>query len=119
MIPVFTSKAVLGLRTMINISSGILGAADLAGKRFGIPDYTMTAGLWFRAQLDVLHNIKSGDIQWYVGRQGSDSHARQLGLDEHPPPGVTLHWSDPKAGEHHVAVGRAGRCVPGRGHAHR
>lgn len=93
MIPVFASKATLGLQTLVNAGAGIGGGADLAGRRFGIPDYTMTAGLWFRAQLRELWGIQPQDIEWYVARQGEQSHGRQLGFDTDPPRGVTLHWA--------------------------
>jgi 4,5-dihydroxyphthalate decarboxylase len=91
MIPVYASKATLGLNTWVNTDAGIASGADLLGKKFGIPDYTMTAGLWFRAQLDALWGIRPQDIEWYVGRQGDQSHGRQMGFDTDPPRGVTLH----------------------------
>lgn len=93
LIPVFASKATLGLHTLVNARAGIGGAADLAGRRFGIPDYTMTAGLWFRAQLGTLYGIGPRDIEWHVARQGEQSHGRQLGFDTDPPRGVTLRWA--------------------------
>ncbi len=93
LIPVFASKATLGLHTWVNAHAGIDSGADLAGSRFGIPDYTMTAGLWFRAQLGVLWGIRPQDIEWHVARQGDQSHGRQLGFDTDPPKGVTLRWA--------------------------
>lgn len=95
MIPVYASKATLGINTWVNVDSGIESGADLRGKRFGIPDYTMTAGLWMRAQLDELWGIGAQDVEWHVGRAGDQSHARQLGFDAEPPRGVALHWSSP------------------------
>lgn len=91
MIPVYASKATLGLNTLVNAAAGVEGAGDLAGRRFGIPDYTMTAGLWFRAQLRELYGITAQDVDWYVGRQGEQSHGNQLGFDAQPPAGVVLH----------------------------
>ncbi|GAA4689670.1 hypothetical protein [Phytohabitans rumicis] len=93
LIPVFASKATLGLATLVNAHAGIDSGADLAGRAFGIPDYTMTAGLWFRAQLRQLWGIQPQDVEWYVARQGDQSHGRQLGFDTDPPRGVTLHWA--------------------------
>nr|MDT0661235.1 hypothetical protein [Micromonospora sp. DSM 115978] len=90
MIPVFASKATLGLATLVNANAGISSGADLTGRRFGIPDYTMTAGLWFRAQLRALWDIQPQDIEWYVARQGEQSHGRQMGFDTDPPRGVAL-----------------------------
>lgn len=93
MLPVFTTKATLGLNTWVNTSAGIRSGADLKGKRFGIPDYTMTAGLWFRAQLAELWGIGTGEVEWFIGRQGEESHGRQMGFESRPPKGVTLHWA--------------------------
>jgi 4,5-dihydroxyphthalate decarboxylase len=95
MIPVYASKATLAVNTVINVDAGIETAADLAGRRFGIPDYTMTAGLWFRAQLDHLWGIRPGDITWVIGRHGEQSHGHQMGFEQTPPRGVTLEWSNP------------------------
>jgi 4,5-dihydroxyphthalate decarboxylase len=92
-IPVFPAKATLGLNTWVNVNSGIESGADLRGKRFGIPDYTMTAGLWFRAMLNALWGIKPQEMTWYVGREGEHSHGYQLGLQADPPQGVTIHWT--------------------------
>ncbi|MCX4817968.1 hypothetical protein OG601_46145 [Streptomyces sp. NBC_01239] len=93
MLPVFTTKATLGLNTVVNTSSGIASGADLRGTRFGIPDYTMTAALWFRAQLAELWDIASGQIEWFIGRQGEESHGRQMGFESRPPKGVSLIWA--------------------------
>jgi 4,5-dihydroxyphthalate decarboxylase len=135
MIPVYASKATLGINTWVNVDAGIETGADLRGKRFGIPDYTMTAGLWMRAQMASLWGIAPQDLEWVVGRQGDQSHARQLGFGEEPPVGVTLSWSDPagldrrlQAGDIHAAFpaldvpldtesGRLRRLFPDRGRA--
>jgi 4,5-dihydroxyphthalate decarboxylase len=93
-IPIFFSKAALGLNSYANAQAGIQSAADLKGKRFGIPDYTMTAGLWFRAQLKALYDILPQDMEWWVGRVGEHSHGAQMGMQENPPQGVTLKWAD-------------------------
>lgn len=93
LLPVFASKATLGLDTLVNVEAGIGSGADLVGKKFGIPDYTMTAGLWFRAQLGALWRIRPQDIEWFVGRSGEQSHGRQMGFDTDPPRGVALRWA--------------------------
>lgn len=95
MVPVYASKATLGVNTLVNLDAGIETGADLRGRRFGIPDYTMTAGLWFRAQAKELWDLDPGDITWVVGRQGEQSHGAQMGFAEHPPAGVRLEWSSP------------------------
>jgi 4,5-dihydroxyphthalate decarboxylase len=76
----------------VNSEAGIQGIQDLRGKRVGVPDYAMTAALWFRSFLRELHGIRPQDISWYVGRTKQFSHGALVGLDQHPPTGVTLKW---------------------------
>jgi len=87
-LPVFLLKAFLWLNTYVNNSSRVESAADLKGKRFGVPDYQMTAALWMRIVLQELYGIEHRDVQWYVGRTKDVSHGVLLGLDKDPPPGV-------------------------------
>jgi 4,5-dihydroxyphthalate decarboxylase len=91
-VPVFLSKALAALDSFVNIHSGIHGPEDLAGKRFGIPDFTMTAGLWLRAMLREVHGIQASDLEWFVGRSKTHSQGVLLGLDERPLPNIRLRW---------------------------
>lgn len=93
-IPIFLSRAFLSLNTCVNVGSGIDGFADLKGKRFGLPDYTMTAALWMRAMINELYGIRPTDIAWYLGRSHEVSHAVDLGVHRDPPPGLSLTWLD-------------------------
>lgn len=112
MLPVYASKATLGVNTLVNVDAGIESAGQLAGRRFGIPDYTMTAGLWFRAQLRTLWGIAPGDLTWVVGRQGEHSHGYQMGFHQDPPRGVALEWSDPVAMNEMLQDGRVDAAFP-------
>jgi len=76
----------------VNTGAGIQGLGDLNGKRVGIPDYVMTAGLWFRVILRELCNIQPKDISWYIGRVQDLSHGGLLGMDTRPPAGVSTTW---------------------------
>ncbi len=80
----------LGL--FVNSEMGIRGLADLRGKRVGVPDYVMTAALWFRSFLKELCGIEPADVSWYVGRTKQFSHGAILGFDKTPPVGVSLTW---------------------------
>jgi 4,5-dihydroxyphthalate decarboxylase len=91
-LPVFMLKAFLWLNTYVNTDSRIESAADLKDKRFGVPDYQMTAALWMRIVLEELFGIKHTEVQWYAGRTKDVSHGVLLGLDKDPPPGVSLSW---------------------------
>jgi 4,5-dihydroxyphthalate decarboxylase len=109
-IPIFLSKAFLGLNSLVNLDSGVKGPQDLKGKTFGIADYTMTAGVWFRAMLLELYGIRPQDINWVVTRAPEHSHGVQLGVDKDPPRDVSITWSNPQevsrrleAGEIHAS----------------
>jgi 4,5-dihydroxyphthalate decarboxylase len=109
-IPIFLSKALLATNSLANVDSGVEAPSDLGGKRFGIADYTMTAGVWFRAMLLELYGIRPQDIEWIVSRSKEHSHGVQLGVDQDPPRDVSITWSNPEevsrrleAGEIHAS----------------
>jgi 4,5-dihydroxyphthalate decarboxylase len=91
-IPVFVSKALAAFTSLVNIHAHIGGVEDLRGKRFGIPDFTMTAGLWLRAMLREVHGIQAADLEWFVGRSKTHSQGVLMGIDEKALPGVRLRW---------------------------
>ena len=91
-LPVFLSRGHVWDTLYVNAASGIAGLADLKGKRIGVPDYDMTAALWFRITLKDLYSIEAKDNVWYNGRTKELSHGGALGLDKAGPVGVTHHW---------------------------
>src|SRR5262249_40229228 len=91
-LPVFLSRGHHWHTLYVNTSSGIKSLADLRGKRIGVPDYDMTAALWFRIALKDLHGIEAKDNVWYNGRTKALSHGGALGLHNDGPVGVTHHW---------------------------
>ncbi len=93
-VPVFLSRAFLALNTYVNTHSGMESFADLKGKRFGIPDFQMTAGLWLRAMVADLYSIRPQDVTWFVGRGPDQSHGAAIGLDQEPPADVPIEWNE-------------------------
>src|SRR2546426_9092626 len=91
-LPVFLSRGHHWHALYVNTAAGIKSLADLRGKRIGVPDYDMTAALWFRITLKDLHGIEAKDNVWYNGRTKELSHGGALGLDTDGPVGVTHHW---------------------------
>lgn len=91
-LPIFPAKAFVWMTLFINTGAGIQALCDLKGKRVGIPDYVMTAGLWFRVILKELCNIQPNDISWYIGRVQELSHGGLLGMDSRPPARVSTTW---------------------------
>jgi 4,5-dihydroxyphthalate decarboxylase len=91
-LPVFLSRGHVWPNLYVNAASGIAGLADMKGKRIGVPDYDMTAALWFRITLKDLHGIEAKDNVWFNGRTKELSHGGALGLDKAGPVGVAHHW---------------------------
>ena len=63
-IPVFLSRMFRHSAVYIRTDRGIEGPADLRGKRIGMPEYQMSAVMWFRGYLQDEHNIAAKDINW-------------------------------------------------------
>jgi 4,5-dihydroxyphthalate decarboxylase len=91
-LPVFLSRGHVWSTLYANTAAGISRLDDLRGKRIGVPDYDMTAALWFRITLKDLYGIEAKDNIWYNGRTKELSHGGALGLDKAGPAGVTHHW---------------------------
>ena len=91
-LPVFPAKAFVWLGLYVNPASGIRGLSDLRGKRVGVPDYVMTAALWFRVFLRELYGIAPSEVSWFIGRTKDLSHGGLLNLDAQPPADVPLTW---------------------------
>ena len=91
-LPIFPAKAFVWLGLFVNTSSGVHSLEDLRGKRVGVPDYVMTAALWFRVFLRELHGIEPREVSWFIGRTKDLSHGGLLNIDSKPPPGVFLTW---------------------------
>ena len=90
-LPIFPAKAFVWLTFFVNSGSGIAGLADFRGKRVGVPDYVMTAALWFRIFLREICGIQPSEISWFIGRIPELSHGGALGVDIKPA-GVSLTW---------------------------
>ena len=91
-LPIFPAKAFVWLGLFTNTASGIHSLADLRAKRVGVPDYVMTAALWFRVFLRELHGIEPHEISWFIGRTKDLSHGGLLNIDTQPPANVSLTW---------------------------
>ncbi len=91
-LPVFLSRGHHWPYLYVNAAAGIASLADMRGKRIGVPDYDMTAALWFRITLRDLHGIEAKDNIWFNGRTKELSHGGALGLDKAGPAGIAHHW---------------------------
>ena len=65
-LPVFPSR--MFRHSFITVNSRIVKAPkDLAGKRIGVPLYTMTAAVWIRGMLQNDYGVDLSKVQWVQG----------------------------------------------------
>lgn len=87
-IPVFLSRMFRHSAVYIRTDRGIEGPADLRGKRIGVPEYQMSAVMWFRGYLQDEHNIAAKDINWV--QAGLENPGRRDKFPLNLPPGFPL-----------------------------
>jgi 4,5-dihydroxyphthalate decarboxylase len=87
-IPVFPSRVFRHGYFFVNTDAGIERPADLIGKRGGVPEYSMTAGVYMRGLLQHEYNVHPNQIHWTQGR--TDRLGRKL------PPDIDLTQGDPR-----------------------
>ena len=63
-VPAFLSRMFRHSAVYIRTDRGIEGPADLRGKTIGVPEYQMSAVMWFRGYLQDEFGIGVGDINW-------------------------------------------------------
>ena len=68
-VPVFLSRAFRHSAVYIRTDRGIRGAADLAGRQVGIPEYQQTAALWVRGFLREHYGVDTRGIAWRTGQE--------------------------------------------------
>ena len=68
-VPIFLSRVFRHSAIFIRTDRGIRSAADLAGRRIGLPEYQQTAGLWVRGILRDQYGVDTSKIAWRIGGQ--------------------------------------------------
>ncbi|WP_274650944.1 4,5-dihydroxyphthalate decarboxylase [Paenibacillus humicola] len=67
-IPVFLSRAFRHNAIYVRSDSGITHPSELRGRRFGFPEYQMTAAVWVRALFRHEWGIPTEDMSWMTYR---------------------------------------------------
>jgi 4,5-dihydroxyphthalate decarboxylase len=87
-IPVFPNRSYFHTSIYCNKSSNIREPKDLEGKRFGLPEYQVTAAVWLRAALQHDFDVDLTKIHWFVERSKELSHGGETGFK--PPTGIEI-----------------------------
>jgi 4,5-dihydroxyphthalate decarboxylase len=87
--PIFTTRKFFHTEILVRRDSKIETAADLKGRRVGVPEYQQTAALWTRGVLQHEFGVNQTEMEFWMERVPTHSHAGGTGFK--PPPGVTIH----------------------------
>lgn len=87
-IPVFPSRNFRHGYIYVNRDAGIDQPSDLRGKKVGISEYQMTAGLFQRAALQHDYGVMPGELRWFQGGLNSPGYVERNEIPN--PPGVSI-----------------------------
>ena len=89
-IPVFTTRRMFQVGTLVRKDSGIDKPSDLKGKKLGVPEYQQTAALWTRGFLQHEYDVHARDIEFWMERNPEHSQGGAVGFT--PPKDVKLSY---------------------------
>ena len=87
-VPVFLSRSFRHSAVYVRTDRGSLSAADLAGRRIGLPEYQQTAALWVRGMLREHYGVDTRSIAWRTGGLEKPSPGERVALKL--PPGLDV-----------------------------
>jgi 4,5-dihydroxyphthalate decarboxylase len=79
-IPVFPSRFFRHSCIFIHRDSGIREPRDLIGKRVGVPEYQMTAGVWIRGILSNHHGVPVTSARYFRGGEEEPGRPEKIAL---------------------------------------
>ena len=88
-IPVFPSRAFRHSIVYVNERSGIREPKDLIGKRFGTPEYQLTANIWIRGILSDEYGVPVDSVTYLTGGEETPGRPEKLKLELPPSIRVT------------------------------
>ncbi len=88
-LPVFPSRVYRHGNIYVSVGKGLKDPKDFAGKRIGVPLYTMTAAVFIRGLLEEDYGVDLSGVTWV---QGAASHTGSHGEERAPPaiPGLKI-----------------------------
>lgn len=89
-IPVFPSRNFRHSYIFVHRDSGIEKPADLRGKKVGISEYQMTAGVFQRGMLQHEYGVMPGEMHWHQGGLMEPGYLERNAIPD--PPGVKISY---------------------------
>lgn len=83
-IPVFPSRFFRHSCIYVNAGAGIVTPKDLIGKRFGCPEYQMTAPVWIRGILSDHYGVPVDGPIYVTGGEETPNRSEKIALDLPP-----------------------------------
>jgi 4,5-dihydroxyphthalate decarboxylase len=83
-IPVFPSRFFRHSCIFIHRDSGIREPKDLIGKRVGVPEYQMTAGVWIRGILSDEYKVPVSSVTYFRGGEEEPGRPEKIALSLPP-----------------------------------
>lgn len=90
-VPAFLSRMFRHSAVYIRTDRGIAGPADLKGKRVGVPEYQMSAVMWYRGFLHDEYGVAAKDMNWIQG--GLENPGRREKFPLNLPPSFPLSFA--------------------------
>ncbi|MFH5824265.1 ABC transporter substrate-binding protein [Georgenia sp. AZ-5] len=87
-IPAFPSRYFRHQTMFVNARAGIASPADLRGRRVGVPEYQITAGVWQRGMLQDRYGVRTEEMRFVSGGVDAPGRSEKIGLDL--PPGIVV-----------------------------
>jgi 4,5-dihydroxyphthalate decarboxylase len=87
-IPIFPSRMFRHANIWVHERSGIDAPSDLRGKRFGCPEYQLTANVWIRGIIDDEYGVAPEDVIYVTGGEETPGRIEKFALDM--PPGIRI-----------------------------
>jgi 4,5-dihydroxyphthalate decarboxylase len=111
-VPAFLSRAFRHSAVYIRNDRGIDSASHLRGRRVGVPEYQMSAVMWFRGFLQDEHGVSAKDIDWVQG--GLETPGRRDKFPLNLPPAFPLSTVHDKALSQMLADGELDAIMSAR-----